>query len=140
MEGRRRKSPLKVEELTIEDLENVIRDVRTNADRVYKGIFDEFSYVTDTLRSTQDDWVSEARESIYKQQEMVVEYLEEKVNKAPEKASDEFMYQDRGEAQHELEVARKIFDDIPAALREKDLEYRIWNPLPYKRYRGSDEE
>jgi len=138
--GPKRKSPLKVEELTIEDLENVIRDVRTNADRVYKGIFDEFSYVTDTLRSTQDDWVSEARESIYKQQEMVVEYLEEKVNKAPEKASDEFMYQDRGEAQHELEVARKIFDDIPAALREKDLEYRIWNPLPYKRYRGSDEE
>ncbi|MFD1169891.1 sulfate adenylyltransferase [Oceanobacillus caeni] len=138
--GPKRKSPLKVEELTIEDLENVIRDVRTNADRVYKGIFDEFSYVTDTLRSTQDDWVSEARESIYKQQEMVVEYLEEKVNKAPEKASDEFMYQDRGEAQHELEVARKIFDDIPAALREKDLEYRIWNPLLYKRYRGSDEE
>ncbi|WP_068675459.1 sulfate adenylyltransferase [Oceanobacillus sp. Castelsardo] len=138
--GPKRRNPLQVEELTIEDLENAIRDVRSNADQVYKGIFDEFSYVTDTLRSTQDDWVSEARESIHKQQEMVVEYLEEKVNKAPEEASDEFMYQDRGEAQQELEVAQKIFDDIPAALREKDLEYRVWNPLPYKRYRGSDEK
>jgi sulfate adenylyltransferase len=138
--GPKRRNPLNVEELTIEDLENAIRDVRANADQVYKGIFDEFSYVTDLLRSAQDDWISEARESIHKQQEMVVEYLEEKVNKAPEKASDEFMYQDREEAQHELEVAQEIFDDIPAALREKDLEYRVWNPLPYKRYRGSDEE
>lgn len=138
--GPKRRNTLTVEELTIEDLENAIRDVRSNADQVYKGIFDEFSYVTDLLRSAQDDWISEARESIHKQQEMVVEYLDEKVNKAPEKASDEFMYQDREEAQHELKVAQKIFDDIPAALRDKDLEYRVWNPLPYKRYRGSDEE
>ena len=40
---------------------------------------------------------------------MVVENLEEKVNKAPDEASDEFLYQDKGEAERELEVARKIF-------------------------------
>lgn len=138
--GPERKTPLQVEQLTIEDLEAAIMDVRANADQIYKGIFEEFSYVADTLRSTQPDWVAAARESIYKQQEMVVEYLEEKVDKAPDQASDEFMYQDKGEAERELEVARKVFDDIPSPLRAEELRYRVWNPLPYKRYRGSDEE
>ena len=59
---------------------------------------------------------------------------------APEKASDEFMYQDKSEAQRELDVAKKILKDIPPALRKEDFEYRTWNPLPYKRYRGDDEE
>lgn len=137
--GPKRRRPLQVEELTIEDLENVIMDARDNADKIYRDIFEEFSYVSDTLRTAQPDWVASARESIHKQQEMVVEYLEEKVNKALEKASDEFMYQDKSEAERELEVARKIFDDIPSPLRSEDLKYRVWNPLPYKRYRGSDE-
>ncbi|MBU8878275.1 sulfate adenylyltransferase [Bacillus sp. FJAT-29790] len=138
--GPKRKTPLELEQLTIEDLEAAIMDVRSNADQIYDGIFKEFSFVSDTLRSAQPDWVAAARESIYKQQEMVVEYLEEKVDKAPDEASDEFMYQDKGEAERELEVARKIFDDIPSSLRAEELQYRIWNPLPYKRYRGSDEE
>src|SRR5699024_4119850 len=111
--GPKRKTPLKVEELTIEDLEAVITDARENADRIYKEIYNEFSSVSDTLRSVQPDWVASARESIYKQQEMVIDYLEEKTNKAPEKASDEFMYQDKEEAEHELQVERKIIDNIP---------------------------
>lgn len=138
--GPERKRPLQVEELTIEDLETAIMDVRSNADQIYKEIFSEFSYVTDTLRSAQPDWVAAARESIYKQQEMVIESLEEKVDNASEKASDEFMYQDKGEAEHELQVAKKILEDIPSSLRAEDLKYRVWNSLPYKRYRGSDEE
>ncbi len=50
------------------------------------------------------------------------------------------MYQDKAEAQRELEVAKKILGDIPAGLTEEDLKYRVWNILPYHRYRGSDEE
>ncbi len=138
--GSPRNKPLEVTELTIEDLEEAILDVRENADRIYKDIFNEFSYVTDTLRSTQPEWVTEARKSIHKGQEMVVSNLEEKVSTASEKASDEFMYQDKDEAERELEVARKIFDDLSKPLDENDLNYRTWNPLPYKRYRGSDEE
>ncbi|RDW22097.1 sulfate adenylyltransferase [Oceanobacillus chungangensis] len=138
--GPKRRKSLEVEELTIEDLETVITDARDNADKIYKDIFEEYSYVSDTLRSAQPDWVASTRESIHRQQEMVVEYLEEKVNKALDKASDEFMYQDKSEAERELEVARKIFDDIPSPLRQEDLQYRVWNPLPYKRYRGSDED
>lgn len=71
---------------------------------------------------------------------MVIEYLEEKVNKAPDEASDEFMYQDKGESLRELQAAQKILADIPAPLRAESLKYRIWNPLPYNRYRGSDKE
>lgn len=138
--GPKRRRPLKAEELTIEDLEAVITDVRENAGRIYKEIFDEYSYVSDTFRSVQPEWVASTRESIYKQQEMVIENLEEKVEAAPDKASDEFLYQDKKEAEQELQVARKIAADIPLPLRAEDIKYRIWNPLPYKRYRGSDEE
>lgn len=138
--GPERKQPLEPEQLTIEDLEAVITDVRENADRIYKDIFREFSYVTDGLRTVQPNWVAEARESIRYQQEMVVENLEEKVDKALEKASDEFMYQDKAEAERELEVAQRILEDIPAPLRKEEMDYRTWNPLPYKRYRGVDEE
>lgn len=138
--GTKRNQPLAVEELTIEDLEAAINDVRSNADRIYRDIYAEFSYLTDTLRSTQPDWVAEARESIKRQQEMVVENLEEKVKNAPKQASDEFMYQNKEEAELELEVAKKIIADIPSPLRAEELQYRVWNALPYQRYRGSDEE
>ena len=73
------------------------------------------------------------------QQEMVIQDLEEKVGQAPTVASDEFMYQDKEESERELEVAKKILEDIPTALRADDLQYRTWNILPYNRYRGSDE-
>lgn len=138
--GGERRKPLTPEELTIEDLETAIMDVRENADKIYKDIFNEFSYVADTLRTAQPDWVDDARESIYKQQEMVIESLKEKVNDAPEKASDEFMYQDRSEAEKELIVAQRILKDIPNSIRSEDLQYRIWNTLSYDRYRGSDKK
>ncbi len=137
--GPKRRTPLKPEELTIEDLAAAITDVRENADRIYRDIFNEFSYISDTLRTVQPDWIAAARESIHEQQEMVIDYLEEKVRIAPDEASDEFLYQDKEEARRELEVARRILDDIPAPLRSEALQYRIWNPLPYKRYRGIDE-
>ncbi|MFS8631320.1 MAG: sulfate adenylyltransferase, partial [Bacillales bacterium] len=114
--------------------------VRTNADRIYKDIFNEYSYVADTLRTAQPEWVTDAREAMCKQQEMVIQSLEEKVKNAPEKASDEFMYQDKSEAEKELSVARRILEDIPVSLRPEDLRYRIWNTLPYHRYRGKDKD
>lgn len=138
--GPKREKPLAVEELTIEDLELAVKDARENADRLYREIFEEFSYVTDNLRTVQPEWRAEAREAIYRQQKMVIENLKEKVEQAPEKASDEFLYQDKKEAQRELEVAEKILEDIPSPLRKEDIAYRTWNPLPYNRYRGADEE
>lgn len=137
--GPSREKPLKVEELTIEDLQRAIMDVRLNADNIYNDIYKEFAYAADINRSLQPEWVTEARETLRSQQGNVIADLEEKVKQAPEKASDEFMYQDRAEAERELEVAKKILDDIPEGLRQEDLKYRVWNILPYHRYRGSDE-
>lgn len=137
--GMKRKTPLTVEELNNFDLEAVNLDVRANADRIYREIFEEYSSIGDTNRNMQPEWVMEARESLRVQQEMVIDDLKEKVKQAPVTASDEFMYQDKGEAERELEVAEKILNDIPKALRVNDFDYRTWNALPYKRYRGSDE-
>lgn len=137
--GRKRLTPLTVEELTNLDLEAVNLDVRSNANRIYQEIFKEFSNVGDTNRNLQPEWVTEAREAVRTQQQMVIEDLEEKVKQAPTTASDEFMYQDKKETERELEVAKQILEEIPGVLRAEDLAYRTWNTLPYKRYRGSDE-
>lgn len=137
--GPDREVPLKPEELTNRDLETVMMDIRLNSDRIYSGIAEEFSAAGDTNRALQPRWVSEARQSIREQQEMVIADLEEKVEQALEEASDEFMYQDRAEAERELEVARRIKDDLAPTLDAEGMKYRIWNPLPYQRYRGSDE-
>ncbi|WHT49260.1 hypothetical protein QNH10_06495 [Sporosarcina thermotolerans] len=117
----KRKTPLTVEELTNFDLEAANLDVRANADRIYREIFEEYSSVGDTNRNMQPEWVMNARESLIAQQEMVINDLKEKVKQAPVTASDEFMYQDKGEAERELDVAEKILKDIPKALRRMIL-------------------
>lgn len=137
--GQLRDEPLSPEELSERDLEAANMDARSNADRIYNEIFAEYSSVGDVNRNLQPEWVADAREAVQSQQQMVVEDLEEKVRQAPATASDEFMYQDQGEAQRELEVARRILEEIPQPQRAEDLQYRSWNPLPYHRYRGSDE-
>lgn len=137
--GPKREKSLTPEELTKNDLETVIYDVRENAHRIYKDVFEAYSFAGDTNRSLQPEWKMDALDALKTQQQMVIEDLEEKVQQAPEVASDEFMYQDKQEAEKELEVAKKILDDIPKTLRNEDLTYRTWNPLPYKRYRGIDE-
>lgn len=136
--GEERRQSLEVEKLTIDDLVTVITDVRENGDRIYKEIYNEFSYVTDMERTVQAEWIADAREQIVAQQKMVVDYLEKKVDKASDTPSDEFMYQDKEEAIKELAVAERVFEDLPPVFRAKDLQYRTWNPLPYHRYRMSD--
>lgn len=134
--GKPRKSPLNPEELTTEDLLRAAGDVRAHADRIYGDIFNEFSYNTDLNRSLQPEWINEARKTMKEQQEMVIENLEEKVNQAPETASDEFMYQDRKEAETELKTAEKILTDLPDAVEEENTRYRIWNSMDYDKYRS----
>jgi len=138
--GPRRKEPLDPDQLTNRDLALAIRDVREHADLIYRDISDEYNNAGDINRTLQKQWINEARDSIVHQQEMVISDLEEKVAQAPDKASDEFMYQDKSEAEKELKVAKQILADLPKSLRGEDVEYRVWNALPYKRYIGSDEE
>lgn len=138
--GEKRDQPLKPEELNNRDLEAAINDARSNADRIYKEIYDEYTSVGDVNRNLQPDWIMDARDDLRAQQEMVIEDLEEKVKQAPDAASDEFMYQDKEEAQKELEVARRILNNIPAPLRDDEIKHRVWNPLPYNRYRSGEED
>lgn len=135
-----RNEPLPLEQLTIEDLEDAIFDVRLNANKIYQDIFEEFCYTADTNRSLQPEWRSEARVMMKDQQEMVISDLEEKLLLAPTESSDEFMYQDFEEVEKELEVAKRIASDIPKPLHAEDISYRTWNPLPYSRYRMEDDE
>lgn len=138
--GELRDRPLEIDELTNRDLEFVNLDVREHANKIYQDIFAEYSEVGDTNRRIHPEWVVEARKDIRREQELVIADLEAKVKQASEQASDEFMYQNREEAEKELEVARQILEDLNLPLEEEDLAYRKWNPLPYARYRGSDEE
>ena len=64
--GRKRRTPLTVEELTNVDLEAANLDVRANADRIYREIFEEYRNVGDTNRRLQPEWVTDARESLCK--------------------------------------------------------------------------
>jgi len=137
--GQRRRYPAEVSELTEDDLIRANQDARENADRIYRDIYAEYSYAGEIIRDLQPDWVTKARDTMKRQQEMVIDDLKEKVDQAPESASDEYMYQDRTEATRELEVAEKVLEDLPGSLHDEDLEYRTWNPLPYARYRGDDD-
>ncbi|MFD1929499.1 sulfate adenylyltransferase [Sporosarcina siberiensis] len=137
--GGKRLTPITVEELTNQDLEAANLDVRSNAGRIYTDIFDEYTSVGDTNRNLQPEWITDARESLKVQQKMVIQDLEEKVEQAPDTASDEFMYQDKQESLRELEIAKKILTEIPKVLHADQVQERTWNILPYSRYRGSDE-
>lgn len=132
--------PRKWEELDIRDLKAAIMDVRNNADAIYQDVYGAFAYNADTNRSLQPEWLTEAREDMRRHQEMVIEDLEDKVRLASDSASDEFMYQDKAEAERELDVARRILEEMPSTLSAESVGYRVWNPLPYHRYRGDDEE
>ncbi|MFA5606882.1 MAG: hypothetical protein WDA07_06805 [Leucobacter sp.] len=138
--GLARSTPLRVEDLTVADLEAAVRDVREHAGLVYEDIYNEYAQVLDRDRSMQRPWREEGREQFRRHQERLVAELEEKVGSAPEQASDEFMYQDRAEAERELDAAKRLLEEIPGNLSGEALEARVWNQMPYERYRGADEE
>lgn len=137
--GSKREHPLKAEELSIRDLEAAALEVRANANKIYQDVFAEYSALADQNQSVQPAWIMAAREALRQQQAMVVADLEEKVTQAPEQASDEFMYQDKAEAERELAVAQQLLEEIPPALTPESLQQRVWNPLPYHRYLGADD-
>lgn len=138
--GPRRAQALTADELSVRDLEAAALDARTNTTQIYQDIYAEYTALGDHNRSLQPAWVEEAREAARKHQSMMIADLEEKVAQAPEQASDEFMYQDKAEAERELAAAQQMQEKIPPALTEEELQQRVWNPLPYPRYRGAEEE
>lgn len=68
------------------------------------------------------------------QSDLVAE-LEQKSASAPDVASDEYMYQDRAEAELELTAAKRLLGELPITISGESLDERIWNQMPYERYR-----
>src|SRR5690625_1228357 len=133
--GEKRATPLKIEDLTAADLELVLRDVRANASLIYQEVYDEFSSVLDRSRNLQPVWREEAREQMRRVQSDLVAELEQKSASAPDVASDEYMYQDRAEAELELTAAKRLLGELPITISGESLDERIWNQMPYERYR-----
>lgn len=136
--GAPRKTPLKPENLSIRDLELANHDARTHSQDIYNGVYDEYSAVVDHNRNLHPRWLDEARGNLRAQQERIISDLEEKLRQSQDETSDEFMYQDKAEVERELESAIRLLADIPAPTEPSSLNERIWNVLPYKRYRGAD--
>lgn len=59
--GSPRAVPLKVEDLTLDDLEAAVRDVRENAGLICEDVYNEYTNVLDRNRSLQKGWRDEAR-------------------------------------------------------------------------------
>ncbi len=137
--GPLRSQSLVPEELTVRDLEAASLDVRANTHRIYRDIYSEYSSQADHNQSLQETWIVEARTALKSHQEMVMSDLEEKVALAPEEASDEFMYQDKQEAERELAAAKLLLNTAPSVPEGDSIKERVWNPLPYHRYRGVDD-
>ncbi|WP_269901452.1 sulfate adenylyltransferase [Paenalcaligenes faecalis] len=138
--GKKRDQPLDVDSLNVRDLEAATLDARHHATDIYADVYSEYSSLLDHNRNLQPTWQEDARLALRAQQERIISDLEEKLQQAPETASDEFMYQDRAEVQRELAVAKKLLEEIPPSLCQEGLKERTWNVLPYKRYRGADND
>lgn len=133
--GAKRAEPVAPEALTIRDLEVATMDARLNASRIYEDVYAEYSRLGDHNPNVQSAWITDAHIALQAQQNMVISDLKEKVDEAPEQASDEFMYQNKEEAQRELAAAEKLLTQIPAVVGPEERAAQVWNPLPYKRYR-----
>ncbi|MGO3833523.1 MAG: hypothetical protein ACTJGT_06120 [Microbacteriaceae bacterium] len=138
--GPKRAEPFKPEDLTVDDLALVMRDVREHTGLIYEDVYDEYRGVLDHNRGLAPLWREEARDQFRAKQEKLIGELEAKLAQAVDKASDEFMYQDREEVERELTAAKALLAEMPGNLTPESLEGRTWNTMPYQRYRGADEE
>lgn len=130
---------LDINTLTANDLAVASLDARSNASKVYSDIYNEYALLLDHNYSVQRPWVHQARQTMQWQQNMVISDLKDKVSQAPKQTADEFMYQDQQESTRELQAATDLLDQIPTTPSNKQMQERVWNPLPYKRYCGADD-
>src|SRR5690625_712030 len=137
--GSKRAKPLTIDDMTVRDLEAASLDARANATNIYNDIYREYSALADHNSGRQPAWVTDARLAMHKHQAMVVSDLKEKVSQAAEQASDEFMNHDKDEANRELQAAMEFLKQTPPVVTEEALKGRVWNPMPYNRYKGKDD-
>jgi sulfate adenylyltransferase len=133
--GPKRPQPLDPKNLQASDLEAALRDTRDNASRVYERVYETYASLFDIERGADLTLLEEARRKAIAIQDELIQALEQKVAIAPSAVEDRFMYQDREEAERELQVARKILDDLRHG-GDTDFRERVWNQRPYDDYRS----
>jgi sulfate adenylyltransferase len=131
--GPKREAPLDPATLTKRDLEAALHDARDNASRVYDRVYETFTSLFDLDRSLDVALLQQARLKAIAIQAELVESLEQKVAVAPETVEDAYMYQDRAEAERELQVARRILEELRRG-EGADFKSRVWNQRPYEDY------
>ncbi len=130
--GKLREKPLSWEDLTLEDVERALMDVRENSDRILKDIARDTEMHYDVNRDMAAQWVSEANEYCRSRQGHMIRALEEKVAAADPNA-DNKMFQSKAEAEKELEAAKYVLESMDS--RGLDHKKIQWNPLTYTEYR-----
>jgi sulfate adenylyltransferase len=129
--GQLRDKPLSWENLTLEDVERALMDVRDNADRILKDIAQDVEHNMDVRRDMSRAWVEDATMYVSDRQQSLVNALEEKVAAADPDA-DNKMFQSKAEAEKELEMAKIVADGMPRG--KVDNRKLVWNPLKYEEY------
>ena len=130
--GKLREKPLSWEDLTIEDVELALRDVRENSDKILKDIARDTEHLYDTNRDISSQSISDTTDYCKERQQSMVNALEDKVSSADPNA-DNKMFQSREEAQKELESAKLVYESMNSS--RIDHKKLIWNPLKYDDYR-----
>ncbi len=130
--GQPREQPLRWEDMTLEDVERALLDVRENADRILRDIARDVEYQMDVRRDLAPAWVGETDAFVRERQRSLIGALEEKA-RAADPAADNRMFQSRAEAEQEVEVAKAVLRDLPEG--RADRRKLVWNPLPYEDYR-----
>ncbi|MFQ5975340.1 MAG: sulfate adenylyltransferase [Candidatus Hydrothermarchaeales archaeon] len=133
--GYPRGKALDPEKLEIKDIDIALMDVRNNATKIYKDVYDEITHYFDLSRNISERQRTDALRDTIERQKRLIKALGEKVKMADEKVHDPFMYQDREEAKKELTVAKKILMDLQRPVEPEEFKERIWNPLDFERYR-----
>ncbi|OPY28562.1 MAG: sulfate adenylyltransferase [Methanocella sp. PtaU1.Bin125] len=130
--GQLREKPLSWEDLTLEDVERALMDVRENADRILQDISRDIEYSMDVRRDIAPGWNAESADYVRERQQCLIRALEDKVRSADPNA-DNKMFQSKAEAEKELEAAKVVFEGMPEG--RIDNKKLIWNPLKYEEYR-----
>ncbi|MFQ6136884.1 MAG: sulfate adenylyltransferase [Candidatus Hydrothermarchaeales archaeon] len=121
--------------LTIHDLELALRDARESATRIYEDVYEEIAHFFDISRNIAARQKTEALAEAIERQKDLIAALEEKAKIAEERVHDPFMYQDKAEAERELEVAKRILDDFHRPIEPERFKERVWNPMEFEKYR-----
>jgi len=129
--GQLREKPLSWEDLTLDDVERALMDVRENSDRILRDIAQEIEFNMDVRRDLARAWVEEADQYVKERQLSLVNALEEKAESADPKA-DNKMFQSKAEAESELAMAKTVLEGMPDG--KVDNKKLIWNPLKYEEY------